>query len=75
MVSEQPISPRLTTNMAIAGFLGLMMGTLLAFFVDYLQRVRESEELEKRETPEALEEPSNEQSNHETQNDGHRNRD
>ena len=39
-----PIAPRNTLNIAIAGFLGLMVGTLLAFFVDYLARIREQED-------------------------------
>jgi len=40
---RHPIAPRKTANIAIAGFLGLMLGTLLAFLVDYLARVREQE--------------------------------
>jgi polysaccharide biosynthesis transport protein len=39
LVPGSPIAPRKTTNIAIAGFLGLMLGTLLAFFADYLGRV------------------------------------
>ena len=42
-IPEQAIGSRKTSNVAIAGFLGLMVGTLLAFFLDYLQRVRERE--------------------------------
>ena len=38
-----PIAPKNTMNIAIAGFLGLLAGTLLAFFVDYLARIREQE--------------------------------
>jgi succinoglycan biosynthesis transport protein ExoP len=37
------IAPKKTTNIAVAGFLGLMLGTLLAFFVDYLARVHKEE--------------------------------
>jgi len=43
LVPRSPIAPRKTTNIAVAGFLGLMVGTLLAFFVDYLARVHEQE--------------------------------
>ena len=43
LLPRSPIAPKKTTNIAIAGFLGLMMGTLLAFFVDYLARVRKQE--------------------------------
>ena len=43
LVPRYPIAPRKAMNIAIAGFLGLMIGTLLAFFVDYLARVREQE--------------------------------
>ena len=43
LVPRRPISPRKTTNVAVAGFLGLMVGTLLAFLVDYLARVRKQE--------------------------------
>jgi len=43
LVPEHPIAPRKKTNIAVAGFLGLMVGTLLAFFVDYLARVHEQE--------------------------------
>jgi len=37
------IAPNKTTNIAIAGFASLFLGTLFAFFVDYLARVRERE--------------------------------
>jgi len=40
---SSPIAPKKTTSIAIAGFLGLMVGTLLAFLVDYLARVHEQE--------------------------------
>jgi succinoglycan biosynthesis transport protein ExoP len=43
LVPRYPIAPKKVTNMAIAGLLGLMLGTLLAFFADYLRRVREQE--------------------------------
>lgn len=43
LVPRRPIAPRKTVNVAIAGFLGLMLGTLFAFLVDYLARVREQE--------------------------------
>ena len=39
-------APKNTTNIAVAGFLGLMVGMLLAFLLDYLQRVREQEQAE-----------------------------
>jgi len=42
-VPESPSGPGALSNMAVAGFLGLLVGTLLAFFVDYLARVREEE--------------------------------
>jgi len=37
-VPEQPIGPRRTLNVLIAGVLGLFGGTLLAFFVNYLRQ-------------------------------------
>jgi len=43
LVPRSPIAPKRTSNIAIAGFLGLIVGTLLAFFVDYLARVRKQE--------------------------------
>ena len=43
LVPRSPIAPKKTTNLAVAGFLGLIVGTLLAFFVDYLARERERE--------------------------------
>jgi len=43
LVPRSPIAPKKTTNIAVAGFLGLMVGTLLAFFVDYLARVWKQE--------------------------------
>lgn len=36
-VPEQPVGPRRTLNVLIAGVLGLFGGTLLAFFVSYLK--------------------------------------
>jgi len=42
-VPEMPIAPKKALNLALAGFLGLMLGSLLAFFVDYLARVRAEE--------------------------------
>ena len=47
LVPRHPIAPKKTANIAIAGFLGLMLGTLLAFFVDYISRVREQESIPK----------------------------
>ena len=41
LAPRYPIAPKKAANIAIAGFLGLLVGTLLAFFVDYLARVRE----------------------------------
>jgi len=43
LIPTSPIAPKNTKNVAIAAFLGLIVGTLLAFFVDYLARVRERE--------------------------------
>jgi uncharacterized protein involved in exopolysaccharide biosynthesis len=43
LVPRSSIAPKKTSNIAIAGFLGLIVGTLLAFFVDYLARVRKQE--------------------------------
>ena len=43
LIPRHPIAPRKSTNIAVAGFLGLMMGTLLAFLVDYLGRVQKQE--------------------------------
>ncbi len=37
-VPEQPVGPRRTLNVLIAGVLGLFGGTLLAFFVNYLRQ-------------------------------------
>ncbi len=47
MVSRTPSVPKKRTNMAIAGILGLLFGTLLASFIDYLRRVRIREEQER----------------------------
>jgi len=35
-------SPKSTTSVAVAGFLGLLLGVTLAFVFDYLQRMRET---------------------------------
>ncbi len=43
LVPRSPIAPKKRTNIAVAGVLGLIVGTLLAFFIDYLSRVREQE--------------------------------
>ena len=43
LAPTSPIAPSKKSNIAVAGFLGLLVGTLLAFFVDYLTRVREQE--------------------------------
>jgi uncharacterized protein involved in exopolysaccharide biosynthesis len=43
VVTAYSTTSRKSTNIAVAGFLGLMAGTLLAFFVDYLARVHEQE--------------------------------
>jgi len=43
LVPLGPIAPKNATNIAVAGFLGLMVGMLLAFFLDYLERVHEQE--------------------------------
>jgi len=43
LAPRSTIAPKRTTNIAVAGFLGLMLGTLLAFFVDYLARVHKEE--------------------------------
>ena len=43
LIPTLPIAPKNMKNIAIAGFLGLIVGTLFAFFVDYLARVRERE--------------------------------
>jgi len=42
VVPMEPISPGTATNVAVAGFLGLLLGVALAFFFDYLQRMRET---------------------------------
>ena len=42
-VSQTPIAPKKVTNMAVAGILGLLLGTLFAFFIDYLQCVHHRE--------------------------------
>ena len=75
IMSDQPISPRKSSNMAIVGFLGLMLGTLLAFFLDYLQRVREREKASQQlEAEKRLEESSGKNTNKETQDNGDANR-
>ncbi len=40
LVPLYPVAPTKTKNIAVAGFLGLFVGTLIAFFTDYLTRVR-----------------------------------
>jgi uncharacterized protein involved in exopolysaccharide biosynthesis len=40
-VPTAPASPGSKTSVAIAGFLGLLLGVTLAFLFDYLQRMRE----------------------------------
>jgi succinoglycan biosynthesis transport protein ExoP len=53
LVPRNSIAPKKMTNIAVAGFLGLMIGTLLAFFVDYLARVHKEESAsEKERSPE-----------------------
>jgi succinoglycan biosynthesis transport protein ExoP len=42
IVPTESISPRSTTSVAVAGFLGLLLGVTLAFVFDYLQRMRET---------------------------------
>jgi uncharacterized protein involved in exopolysaccharide biosynthesis len=44
IVPTESISPRSTTSVAVAGFLGLLLGVTLAFVFDYLQRMREAPE-------------------------------
>ncbi len=51
----QPIGRKRSSTVAIAGFLGLMLGTLLAFFLDYLQRVHEREKALQLESEQDLE--------------------
>ena len=53
---KYPIGARTKSNVLVAGFLGLMLGTLLAFFVDYLQRVKEREATILLEREESLQE-------------------
>lgn len=52
-VPQQSIAPKKATNIAVAGFLGLILGTLFAFLVDYLARVREEEGAARESTKEA----------------------
>jgi len=42
-VSRSPIAPKKATNMGVAGILGLLLGTVFAFFIDYLRRVHDRE--------------------------------
>jgi len=44
VVPTKSISPKSTTSVAVAGFLGLLLGVTLAFVFDYLQRMREAPE-------------------------------
>jgi len=39
-----PIAPNKKMNIAVAGVLGLMIGVLLAFFVDYIARMKQGEQ-------------------------------
>jgi len=39
-----PIAPNKKMNIAVAGVLGLMVGVLLAFFVDYIARMKQGEQ-------------------------------
>ncbi|MFN4219118.1 MAG: Wzz/FepE/Etk N-terminal domain-containing protein [Candidatus Bipolaricaulia bacterium] len=41
---EQPVGPKRTLNVLIAGVLGLFGGTLLAFFVNYLRQPEQKEQ-------------------------------
>ncbi len=45
LAPSSPISPKMTAKIATAGFLGLLVGMLLAFFVDYLGKARERESI------------------------------
>jgi len=72
LVPRYPIAPRKATNIAVAGFLGLMVGTLLAFFVDYLARVREQGRIT---GPPASEEPQDRKPNQKANTDRTDNRD
>ncbi|MFC2105556.1 GumC family protein [Candidatus Bipolaricaulota bacterium] len=73
-IPEQAIASRKTANVGIAGFLGLMLGTLLAFFLDYLQRVREREKALQLEAEQDLEILSREEPAKVTQDDRSGNR-
>jgi uncharacterized protein involved in exopolysaccharide biosynthesis len=42
IVATEPISPGTARSVAVAGFLGLLLGVTLAFVFDYLQRMREA---------------------------------
>ena len=44
LVPRHPIAPNNTRNISVAGFLGLLSGTLLAFLVDYLGRAYAEQE-------------------------------
>ena len=66
-IPEQAIGQRKTSNVAIAGFLGLMLGTLLGFFMDYLQRVRQREMEQRLEDARDLEDLAGENADKEPQ--------
>ena len=70
----QPIGRKRSSTVAIAGLLGLMLGTLLAFFLDYLQRVHEREKALQLESEQDPGRPSGENNDKETQDDGDGNR-
>lgn len=73
-VPDEPIGARKVSNVAIAGFLALMLGTLLAFFLDYLKRVREREEALQLESEQDLEVLSREETDKVTQDHSNDNR-
>lgn len=66
-IPQQSVGSRKSSNVAVAGFLGLMLGTLLGFFLDYLRRVREREDaLQVQFGEDALEESRHEDADDET---------
>ena len=70
IIPEHAIGPRKLSNIAIAGFLGLMLGTLLAFFLDYLQRVREREKALQLESKQNLKVLSSQDADEQPQDNG-----
>jgi len=46
LVPLSPLASKTATNIAVAGFLGLIVGTLFAFLTDYLTRARQEERRE-----------------------------